>query len=120
MEAENSAYTLNNLKTVVGFPDSEKPGTFMGIDIGAVQYEIQVPVKAVEDHTMAAVFVIDKAVGVTPGAADGTAVADGQSLNIPVLRPRMETGPQHIQFPVSAFPEEGAVGNKVAGSGIHQ
>ena len=111
---------LHDLKAVVGLPHAEQAGTLVGVDVGAVEDEVELAVKAVEEHTVAAVLIVDEVIGVAPGAADTAAVADGQGLDIPVLRARMEARPQHIELAVLTSAEEGTVCNIIAGGGIHQ
>ena len=83
-------YPFHDLKAVIGFLDLEETGTLVGIDVGAVENEIKLTVKAIENHTVATILIVNKLVGMTPRAVDAAAVADGQRLYIPVLGPRVE------------------------------
>ncbi len=78
-------HPLDDLKAVVGLLHAEQTRTLVGIDVGGVEDQVQFPVEAVKEHTVSAVLVVDKVLGVTPRAVDAAAVADGQSLHIPVL-----------------------------------
>ena len=85
-----------DLKSVICFPHFEQARAFVGIDVGGVEDKVGIAVEPVEYHAVAAVFVVNKAVCVAPGAEDAAAVADRQRLHVKVLRPRAETGPEHV------------------------